>query len=261
MPRASHDRATGIPKLDAAGAGLKARLETEHWWYRGRRRIVLEHIRQLRPPAGSRILDAGCGYGNMLNALAGFGSVEAVDLNPLAIEHVRAAGAGGAQVAPLNRLPFPTAYFDLVVCLDVLEHVEDDSRALEELFRVTRPGGRLIVSVPAYPRLWSGHDVAAGHQRRYTRRHLLVVASAGGWHAAGDTHFNTTLLPLVAGVRAFRRLRGGGRPRSDLLLTAPWMNRLLEPVLMAEAAWLRGRRRLPAGLSLLATFTRPPEPA
>ncbi|MGA9761541.1 MAG: methyltransferase domain-containing protein [Gaiellaceae bacterium] len=255
MANATAGREPGIPLLDRDEIERKALLEERHWWYRGRRRIVLDAIERLPLPPGARILDAGCGSGAMLAHLRRFGTVTGVDVNPLAVEHARGRGVGPVEVAGVERLPFADGEFDLLVCLDVLEHVSDDGRALAELRRVSAPGSFLIATVPAYPALWSPHDVAAGHRRRYRAGELAARAESEGWRTVRETGFNTFLLPLAACTRALARIRRS-RPRSDLLLTPRWLDALLELPLKAEAAAIRRGRRLRVGLSLLAVFER-----
>jgi hypothetical protein len=122
---------------------------------------------------------------------------------------------------------------------------------------VTAPGGHLVVTVPAYPALWSQHDVVNGHHRRYVRRTLLDAATAAGWRRLRDTHFNTFFLAPAAFVRVALRSQGERQRRSELALTPRSLDPMLELPLRAEAALLRRGVRLPAGLSLLAVFERP----
>jgi SAM-dependent methyltransferase len=232
-----------------------------HWWYRGRRRIVCDALDELMPGGAvgspARILDAGCGSGRMLDDLARYGETWGVEPNPLGVATARRAGHTRIVRAHVEELPFTQASFDLVTCLDVIEHTPDDGVALAELHRVTCPGGHLLVTVPAYPALWSQHDVVNGHHRRYVRRTLVEAAAAAGWRPVRDTHFNTFFLAPAALVRLALRSQGERQRRSELALTPRTLDPLLELPLRAEAALLRRGVRLPAGLSLLAVFQRP----
>ena len=154
-------------------------------------------------------------------------------------------------------MPHEDAAFDLVTCLDVVEHMPDDVATFTELFRVTRPGGFLVVTVPAYQLLWSSHDVANQHYRRYRLSTLAAAAEQAGWRLERRTYFNSLLLPPAALVRLVRRSRTRAEERSDLTLTPGWLNPLLELPLRIEAAVIRAGIRLPAGLSLLAVFAKP----
>jgi len=230
-------------------------VEDRHWWYRGRRRIVLDVVAGLPLPDRPRILDAGCGSGRNLVELSGFGSVLGLEPSSRGAEVARARGVGEVVQAGIDAMPFDDACFDLITCLDVLEHIEDDLGALLELRRVARHGGLLLLTVPAYPRLWSSHDELNRHCRRYTRRELLGRAVEAGWRPLRTTHFNALLLPVAAAWRLGDRLRSSqAPPTSELVRTPASLNWLLEQPLQAEAAVLRTGRRIPAGLSLVGTF-------
>jgi SAM-dependent methyltransferase len=230
-------------------------VEDEYWWYRGRRRIVLDAVRVLSLPPQPQILDAGCGSGRNMVELSGFGTVVGLEPSERGAEVARARGVGEVVVAGIDAMPFDGSRFDLITLLDVLEHIEDDRGALRELRRVARPGGVLLITVPAYPRLWSSHDELNRHCRRYTRPMLLSRAVEAGWRPLRTTHFNALLLPVAAAWRLGERLRPGEVPEtSELQRTPAALNWLLEQPLRAEAALLRGGRRIPAGLSLVAVF-------
>lgn len=229
--------------------------ENRHWWYRGRLRIVRQEVERLGLPEGARILDAGCGSGRVLDELARFGDVVGVDLSSTAVAVAWARGHSVAK-ARVEELPFADSTFDLVTCLDVIEHTPDDLRALRELVRVTRPGGHLLVTVPAYQSLWSAHDVRNEHYRRYRRGGLRDVAGRAGWQIVRDTHFNSLLLPAAAAMRLTDRLRREDHG-SDLSLTPPWVDSLLELPLRFEAALFAHGVTLAAGLSVAALFVRP----
>jgi len=241
--------------MDARYESDTISVEDRHWWYRGRRRIVLNVVRSLPLPREPRILDAGCGSGRNLVELSGFGSVVGLEPSSRAAQAARARGVGEVVLAGIDTMPFDEACFDLIACLDVLEHIEDDRTALFELRRVARPGGVLLVTVPAYPRLWSSHDELNRHCRRYTRPELLGRAVEAGWHPLRTTHFNALLLPVAAAWRLGDRLASSqAAPTSELVRTPKSLNWLLEQPLRVEAALLRSGRRIPAGLSLVGVF-------
>jgi SAM-dependent methyltransferase len=227
-----------------------------HGWFRGRRAVLSAELDRLTGPLGERrlvILDAGCGAGLLLEELATRGVVYGADPDVRAVSAAHARGVAEVVRAGVEALPFDDGRFDLVTCLDVLEHVRDDGAALRELRRVARDGGRLLVAVPALPALWSGHDEASGHLRRYRRARLLGLAEAAGWRPLRTTAFNTLLLPPAVAYRLAER--AARRPARSNLMTAPRAaSALLEPALRAEAALLRRGARLPVGLSLLASF-------
>jgi SAM-dependent methyltransferase len=236
-------------------------VDEHHWWYRGRRRIIRAELERLALPAGGRVLDAGCGSGRTLEELRRYGHhVSGIELNPDAAETARRRGDFDVRIGRLEELPFEDATFDLITCLDVIEHTPDDRVTLAELRRVTKPGGWLLVTVPAYQALWSRHDEANHHYRRYNRRTLAGPAQAAGWRVERMTSFNSLLLAPAAAVRLAqrrRRLPTNGDYTPDLNIGPAWLNGVLERPLQLEANWLGRGRRLPAGLSLLAVFRNP----
>lgn len=240
---------------------MKATLEVDehHWWYRGRRRVIRAELDHLPLPAEARVLDAGCGSGRTLQELVDYGDVSGIELNTEAAELARGRALGDVEVGRLEELPWEDATFDLITCLDVIEHVPDDTAALAELLRVCRPGGWLLVTVPAYQALWSRHDEANHHYRRYSRAALRAAAGAAGWQLQRMSSFNSLLLAPAAAVRlAQRRLGTHNGYTNDLDLGPAWLNDVLERPLALEASWLARGRTLPAGLSLLAVLRRPP---
>jgi SAM-dependent methyltransferase len=231
------------------------RAEDRHWWYRGRRTVLDGVIAGLQLPAHPRILDAGCGSGRNMVDLARLGTVTGVELSDTSIELARARGVGEVIAGSVDAMPFADASFDLAVTLDVIEHLEDGLAALVEMRRVVAPGGWLLVTVPAYQWLWSGHDVINHHHRRYTRRSLQAVAERAGWRQARTTYFNSLLLPVAILLRVLDRLSTRTTESSlDLWVPPEPLNRLLERPLALEAALVAHGGRIPAGLSLLAVF-------
>jgi SAM-dependent methyltransferase len=235
-------------------------LDDRHWWYRGRRRVVGAELDRLAPRAGSRVLDAGCGSGRTLQELRRYGEVHGIELDPGAATVARARGCGEVRIGRLEEMPWNDGYFDLITCLDVIEHTPDDRVTLRELRRVCKPGGFLLVTVPAYQGLWSMHDVANHHYRRYSRPRLRGAALDAGWRVRRMTSFNGLLLAPAAAVRLAKR-RSLRRPDSDykpeIALGPEWLNAVLERPLRVEARWLARGRTLPAGLSLLAVLENP----
>jgi len=184
--------------------------EERHWWFRARRRIlarVLGGVRWERAPRA--VIDLGCGAGIDLERLP-FADALRVGVDS-GREPLRAARAreGAAFLVRGDgaRLPLGGERFDLALALDVLEHVDDDGAALAEARRVLRSGGCLLVTAPACPWLWSEHDVALGHRRRYRQRDLLAKIEAAGFDVERESYFNTLLFPLAAAYRLLRSWR------------------------------------------------------
>jgi SAM-dependent methyltransferase len=235
-------------------------LDDRHWWYRGRRRVMSSVLDRLELPPAAEILDAGCGSGRTLDELIRYGSVTGIDPSRDALEAARARGHSRVFAAHLERLPFEDATFDLLTCLDVIEHTASDVVSLRELRRVARPGARIVVTVPAYQLLWSHHDDANLHYRRYRRGTLRYSAHLAGWSVERTSYFNSLLLPPAALVRLVERLLPlSPRARSDLQLTPRALDPVLAAPMYAEALLLRAGVKLPAGLSLLGVLVnRPP---
>lgn len=231
------------------------RVEDRHWWYRGRRRVLERTIDGLGLPPRARILDAGCGSGRNMVDLARHGEVTGVELSEAAAEAARGRHVGHVVEGSVMEMPFAPASFDLAVCLDVIEHLQDDRGALRELRRVLAPGGALLVTVPAYQWLWSGHDVVNHHHRRYSRAILQRAAQEAGWECARATHFNSLLLPVAIALRALDRLHTRATESSlDLWVPPAPVNWLLQQPLNLEAALIGRGGTIPAGLSLLAVL-------
>jgi len=234
-------------------------VEDDHWWYRGRRLVIKQELAGLELAADPRILDAGCGSGRNMVDLAGVGTVTGLELADASVAKARSRGVGEVVQGTLDALPFEAASFDLAVSLDVIEHLEDDRGALRELRRVVRPGGLLLVTVPAYQWLWGEHDIVNHHHRRYSRRTLEAATTDAGWKTLSTTHFNGLLLPAAIAHRGLLRLRRPGVTTpsaavSDLERTSPMLNRLLVRPLQLEARLIGSGRRIPCGLSLMAVL-------
>jgi SAM-dependent methyltransferase len=229
--------------------------EDRHWWYRGRRTVIENVIAGMRLPARARILDAGCGSGRNMVELAHHGTVTGVELSHTSVTLAREREAGEVIEGSILEMPFAADSFDLAVTLDVIEHLEDDLGALRELRRTVTPGGSLLVTVPAYPWLWSGHDEINHHYRRYTRRSLRQVAEQAGWEQVRTTYFNSLLLPVAIILRILDRFsRKPTESSLDLWVPPKPFNWALERPLALEAAMIARGGRIPAGLSLLAVF-------
>ena len=234
--------------------------EDRLWWYLGLRENALALLGLDGGARARRILDAGCGTGGMAARLTPFGSVVGIDLAKFAVVVCRERrGLGATAVASITELPFPDASFDLAVSMDVISDAGtgDNARALAELARVLRPGGRLCLNLPAYRWLAGEHDLAVETKRRYTRREVRALLRAAGFAPERLTYWNAALLPAVAAARALsrRRRRGAGEARSDVRVPPGPINRGLLALVRAEGRLLR-RIDLPAGSSILGVARR-----
>lgn len=231
-------------------------LEERYWWFVGRRRIVLSVLERYLPP-GKRldVLDAGCGGGATLESLRRYGSATGLELEEEAVDYASDRGRDVVQ-GSIEKMPFDDESFDLVLALDVIEHVPNDSCALRELYRVLRPGGSLLVTVPALQMLWSAHDEANGHYRRYTVGGLRRRVEEAGFEVVTATYFNTLLFPVILAVRMIGRLWPKSTA-SDVSEVPGLVNDALARIFSSEK-FLLGRLRLPVGVSSLC-FARKPE--
>lgn len=234
------------------------RLEDAYWWYVGRRRLVKALV-QRHAESRLRILDVGCGTGGTLEALADLGSVVGADISAEALSFCRQRGHMALAKCRIEALPFAQGAFDVVVCCDILEHVADDEAGLREVLRVLRPGGMVVITVPAYRWLWSEHDEALSHLRRYERGMLRRKLAAVGARLVRLSYAVSFVFPVVLVYRLLSRLRLRplGPPHTQLMRVPGWVNALLTWLLDVENRLLM-RLSLPFGTSLVAVATKPP---
>ena len=228
-----------------------AELDTQHWWYRARREILATLIeRRIALPDQARILEIGCGTGHNLPMLAKFGRLDAIEIDGAARAIASSRLGHAVKNASLPQLPgIEDGAYDLIALLDVLEHVAADREALVSIARKLKPGGRILLTVPAHPWMWSAHDVVNHHERRYTRKTLAKVIAEAGLKAELLTWFNSVLFPVAAAARLAGRITG--REDSDDALPPKPINRLFEFLFGLERHAI-GRLSLPPGVSLVA---------
>lgn len=233
-----------------------AELDQHHWWFLARRRILKRVIeRVVEPPKKARVLEIGCGTGHNLAMLKTFGSLEASELDRCARAVANKRLPGKVKNAKLPDLSmFKRNGYDLIALLDVLEHVPNDLASLRAIHMRLKPGGALILTVPANPWMWSAHDAAHHHFRRYTKRQLEELFLRSGLEVQLLTYFNTLLFPLVAAARIVGKVMRKDSA-DDRLPPAP-VNAALKAIFGLEAG-LIGRLPLPFGVSLLAVVRRP----
>jgi len=224
--------------------------DSTHWWYRARRDILHDYLRRYGGlAAGARILEIGCGTGHNLPMLSAFGSVEAIEIDPAAREIAAARLGRPVGDAPLPELPgVERGAYDLVAVLDVVEHIEDDVAALAAMRSLLKPGGKVLIAVPAHQWMWSAHDVVNHHHRRYSKATLAAAIEAAGLRPEKLRWFNSLLFPLAAAARIVGRLRG--KDDSDDSPPARPLNALFERVFRLERH-LVGRLPMTPGVSLV----------
>lgn len=261
--------------MDAAVYEQIAQLEATHWWHVARLRILRSLIERYSPreskrsEAGGRgtkprLCDIGCGAGALLREMAGRFEVTGVDSSPIARAICARSGIAVHDGTLPDGMPFAVESFDVVVVADVLEHVPRDEPSVRTLARLLKPGGIIVATVPAHPWMWSKHDDAAHHQRRYTRQSLRAIFEPvdveQGTGAAPRlkrellSYYNMLLFPPIAAVRLLGRALGRAG-NSDLGPVAQPLNALLRGVFGVER-WLLPHCSLPTGVSLIAVYRR-----
>jgi SAM-dependent methyltransferase len=229
-----------------------AATESVHWWFCARRKILGCIIETMGLPRQARILEVGSGTGGNLLMLSQHGKVSALerDANALELSTKKTSGQFTVRTGDCpDNIPFKDEQFDLICMFDVLEHIDGDVETLTALRKHLAPGGRMLITVPAYPWLWSAHDVYQHHKRRYTARTLRQVFNESGLRVDRITYFNMWLLPLVAAARLKDRIASHKKP-SGTTIPPPLVNSTLRAIFASERHMLR-RFNLPTGVSLM----------
>lgn len=227
-------------------------LEDQYWWYRGVRALLQTWLERYTPRT-ARLLDGGCGTGANLQLLQRYGRALGVDIAESAIDFCRARGIAPEHLAlaSLTELPFPDHFFDVVISFEVVCNITDDQQAFDEIARVLKSDGWAIIKVPAYPWLWSRHDIAVGHKRRYTARDLRAKLVRAGMRIERLTHTNVVMLVPIILKRLFSRLEYSHKVNSDLAPLPHGLNALLSALYVAEMHFV-ARVDVPCGVSLVA---------
>ena len=228
------------------------KLESSHWWFVARRKIIQRAINNLDLPRNIRILDAGCGNGDNLSLLSTFGDLVAFEKNEYALKTAKSKKIGEIYKAELpDKLPNTIkTNFDLIVLLDVLEHIDDDSKSLTTVRKLMNNKGIILITVPAFQWLWSEHDVIHHHKRRYSKSELREKLDSSGFRIKYISYFNTLLFPFALVERIGQKIFFPSNPEI-LELPNNKINFLLEKIFSLEAIFMN-KISLPFGLSLVA---------
>ena len=227
------------------------RVEETHWWYQALHQLIFQTLQSEQPDWREKeILDAGCGTGSILNQLGNPTKNIGVDLAPEAISFCRQRGLNNVQQADICALPFADASFDVVVCSSVLYHqwVKDSGVAIRELHRVLRPGGLLLLNVPALRFLHSAHDEAVMTAHRFSKSEIRQLLRDNGFVIRRLTYWTTLLFPLAVIARTL----GGSSTGRDFQSAADSLPHRLFKHMMALELRLLKRTSLPIGVALLA---------
>jgi len=242
--------------VDAATYAVEAKVEATHWWFVARRRLFARLIERQRLERNARVLDIGTSTGTNLRLLKelGFSNRQGLDSNEHAIRWCAEKGLGEVKLGDVCDLPFADREFDLVLATDVIEHVDDDVKALQEVYRVLAPGGTAIISVPAFPSLWGLQDDVAHHRRRYRKNDLLEVIRRGGLSCSDSFYFNYLLFaPIWVARQVVNSL--AIRLNSENEVNTPMLNRLLTWIFMVDIMTAEVIRP-PFGVSIVAVTVR-----
>jgi SAM-dependent methyltransferase len=242
--------------MDIATYAAEAAVESDHWWFVGRRGLLSDIIAKLGLSPGAEILDVGTSTGTNLRMLRdlGFHHVQGIDQSPEAVRYCSEKGLGEVHLGDVCALPFSDCRFDLILATDIIEHVDDDLSALRELHRVLKPGSHLLLTVPTFHLLWGLQDDVSHHKRRYRLHELLPKLLDTEFALKQNYYFNYFLfLPILMGRCLVRMLRI--TVASEAEINTWWLNRILTLIFRLDvktAPWLRP----PFGVSALVVAVR-----
>lgn len=240
--------------------------EDKHWWFASRALVINTLMRQALPQVkGLHVLDAGCGAGNMMHHLSRHGKVKGIDIDPRPVKQARLRGYDVCQADATQLLPFDDHTFDVITALDLLEHIDRDIAMLREAYRVLKPGGHIVITVPAFMWLWSHNDDINGHKRRYTANELRAKLQQTDFAVQRLSFNNFLIFPIAA---LFIILRRGHEPelashhlqeneyQVEMEPASPLVNTILTVVGQLEAALIKWVS-FPFGTSLVAIAQKP----
>lgn len=239
------------------------KLEKDNWWFKVRRNIVFSLFEKYLKvsPEKTRILDFGCGSGFLMGELQKRGyDASGVDTSAEAIDYGTRRGIRNLKIQQGDKIDFPDGRFDLVLALDVLEHIKNDIRAIQEIERVLKPGGWVIITVPAYMFLWGIQDEVSHHFRRYTRSALVTkIKSNSNLKIIKQSYFNTLLFPPIALIRLINRLLPKPKRESDFEIGSGFINSVFYCIFNLESSLLK-YFNFPFGVSILLVLEKEKNP-
>lgn len=230
--------------------------EEKDWWYRGLRNILLSYLKKFSTDEKGKVLDVGCGTGFLMKMLSEKLEVYGIDPSSEAIKLAQSKGLKSAIQASIEKIPFPDNYFGVVFCVDVLEHVKNDVKALKEMYRVLKPGGIAILNTPAYEFLWSQHDNSANHYRRYSCESLENKIKATHFKVLKLTYINSLLFPIALIHRLSLKYFFNSSVATDIDSVPGPIQPLFYKIFSFES-YLLGKLNFPFGLSVSAVIQKP----
>lgn len=238
-------------------------LEDSYWWFIGRRHLVATLIKTYARASSDQslqILDAGCGTGGTLDVVAHLGCIHGCDIAAAPLAYCAQRGHENLAACSVTELAYANEAFDVVISCDVLEHIDTDVEAMREMQRVIRPGGILIATVPAHKFLWSEHDEALAHVRRYERKEFISRLQEAGYSIEKLSAAVSFVFPVILAFRLLQRVRPkpSDQPDTDLRILPKPINNVLIALLKLEA-WLMKFMNLPVGTSLVVVARKSEE--
>ena len=242
--------------MDTSTYAVEAQVEAIHWWFVARRRLFANLIARQKLPPDAHVLDVGTSTGTNLRLLKelGFRNRQGLDVSDEAISWCARKGLGTVRKGDVCNLPFADGAFQLVLATDIIEHVDDDLRAVNEIRRVLAPGGVAILTVPAFKSLWGLQDERARHKRRYVKRDLLRLVGEAGLASCESFYFNYLLFVPIWFARQiieFFRIKLD----SENQMNTPLLNRVLTWIFLLDVATARSVHP-PFGVSILVVAKR-----
>lgn len=234
---------------------ILAETEENHWWFVARRKIIKEKIKGLKLPENAKIIEAGCGTGGNLQMLSKFGEVTGLEMDETARKFSQEQNIAQIKYAKMpNDIPVQDEEFDLIGLFDVLEHIEEDEETLKALYKKLKPNGKIILTVPAFPFLWSSHDTYHHHKKRYLIKELNNIVENSGFKIEYSSYYNFWLFPVIALVRLLSKYQ---KEPSKYHLYPPnrFFNYLLTKLFASESFLLK-KIKLPFGSSIILTATK-----
>ena len=235
-------------------------VEETHWWYKARRDIIFDWVKHiLSKRKKPKILDIGCGTGFNITYLDGLGysQVDGLDFSKDALMYCQSRRLNLLLMASAENLPIQDSIYDVVLALDIIEHISNDIQALSEIHRILKADGSFVAFVPAYQFLWSFQDEISHHQRRYETNDLRSKILQTGFEINKLTYVNSFLFPVVwLGRTILRLFPSFFNISSESQLNPTWMNGLLYYIFKAEMPFVRFAN-FPFGVSILCVCTKP----
>ncbi|SRR5229473_1643914 len=247
--------------MDTSTYAVEAAVEASHWWFVARRKLFADLIARQHLSIDARVLDIGTSTGTNLRLLKdlGFTNRQGLDLSDDAIRWCAEKGLGKVEKGDICSLPFADGEFQLVMATDIIEHVDDDLRAVTEIYRVLAPGGTAIISVPAFQSLWGLQDDVAHHKKRYLKRELLDLIGRSGLACRESFYINYLLFIPIWAARQVVRMFNINLD-SENQVNTPMLNRILTWIFTLDVATAK-LIHPPFGVSIVAVTTRATGPS